>query len=205
MYARIHKISARRGWRQNKGTTNSRGRAGGKGEGAIGGSWCWWPATSDVNFRQTTRRLYAKLSRLRVYILIYVPDIDTDWVCVCVCLGGWVLKMWQPPSDCQLHKKALTVCGQNWNEGVLGWECVGAVRACLDLRAALQQCQTYNGTDSASRGVTATPAAPTLSPFPSPLKLSLCKCTLQQCKTNTRATTEPIVIALWLFVNESVS
>lgn len=38
-----------------------------------------------------------------------------------------------------------------------------AVRACLDLRAAVQQCHT----DSASRGVTATPAAPS-PPSPTP-------------------------------------
>jgi len=57
-----------REWRENK--SNARFQ--------VWGRRAWWPATSDVNFRQTTR-LYAN-SLIYVYapvhILIYVQDID---------------------------------------------------------------------------------------------------------------------------------
>lgn len=87
--------------------------------------------------------------------------------CVAVCVrGGGCSRCDNRPAIVSYIKSRLRCVAETETRACLVESVGAAVRACLDLRAAVQQCHT----DSASRGVTATPAAPS-PPLPTPLKL----------------------------------
>lgn len=92
----------------------------------------------------------------------------SECVAVCMCVGGGCSRCDNRPAIVSYIKSRLRCVAETETRAWLVESvCVGAaVRACLDLRAAVQQCHI----DSASRGVTATPAAP-FPPYRTPLKL----------------------------------
>lgn len=142
--------------------------------------------------------IYAKLSRLRVYMYI---DICAGYryrlsegVAVCVCvLGGGCSRCDNRPAIVSYIKSRLRCVAETETraclaESVCGGCCQSLFRfTCRS--AAMSHRQRIKRCDSNPRCYF--PSFP-----PTPSSCLPFKCTLQQCKTNTRATTKPIVIAL---------